>query len=304
MCSRSVRNFDSRQRANPANRCRLLTGLLLVAATELAFAGGSFSAWLDQLHDTAVRAGIGAGTVRQVLADVTADPKVIEYDRRQPEKILSLDAYLARTISGRKVARGRQMLIEHQVLLQRLYVRYGVEPEILIALWALETGFGQTLGKMDTIRSLATLSYDQRRRDYFTGELLDALRVIDTGLLRHSDMRGSWAGAMGQFQFMPSVVKNYAVDDDGDGRIDIFTPSSDAFASAANYLQRIGWQRGLRWGREVGSGYAGQAPLVAPDGSAGRRFIVSDNFARLLIWNRSNKYAIAVGLLSDRLARR
>ena len=228
--------------------------------------------------------------------------------------------------------------MQNKNLLNKVSEVYGVQPRFLLALWGIETSFGQYTGSFNVIRSLTTLSYDQRRREYFTGELINALMIIDQGHTSPENMDGSWAGAMGQCQFMPTSFVNYAVDFDNDGKKDIWNTVPDVLASAANYLSTVGWNDNQTWGREVivtnnidvslittsarkveisrklsywsKSGVRNvdgtmlpdidiDSYLVFPEGSDGRKFIVYENFKTILNWNRSLFFGLAVGKLSD-----
>ena len=237
-----------------------------------------------------------------------------------------------------RVNKGKKLYVQHKDLLERVSDQYGVQPRFLLALWGIETSFGRYTGSFNVIRSLVTLSYDQRRRDYFTGELINALKIIDQGHTSPESMDGSWAGAMGQCQFMPTSFVNYAVDFDNDGKKDIWDTIPDVLASAANYLSSTGWDDNQTWGREVTvindideslitisarkvevskklsywskSGVRNldgtalpdvniNSYLVYPEGKDGRKFIVYENFKTILDWNRSLFFGLAVGRLSD-----
>ena len=287
------------------------------------------------LQERARGEGISPETVTDVLGAVQYVPRVIELDRRQPEFTQTFTDYFGRRVTEDRVARGRALLAEHSGLLQRVLEETGVPPHYLVAFWGLETNFGSYFGSMPVPNSLATLACDPRRSEYFTGELMAALRIIDAGDITPDRMLGSWAGAMGHVQFMPSVFLRYAVDGDGSGRRDLWGSIPDAMASAGNFLRGIGWEPGLRWGREVrlpeGFAYelAGrnqkhslqswrergvkmadgqalpaldlQASLLAPSGHQGPAFLVYDNFEVIMRWNRSEFFALAVGHLADRI---
>jgi len=288
------------------------------------------------LQERARGEGISPATVENVLGAVEYVPRVIELDRRQPEFTQTFTGYLRPRVTEDRVARGRALLAEHRSLLQGVLEDTGVPPHYLVAFWGLETNFGSYFGKMPIPDSLATLACDPRRSEYFTGELMSALRIIDAGDITPERMLGSWAGAMGHVQFMPSVFLRYAVDGDGSGRRDLWGSIPDAMASAGNFLRGIGWQPGLRWGREVrlpdGFAYelAGrnqsqslrswrergvtmadgqplpamdlEASLLVPSGHEGPAFLVYDNFEVIMRWNRSEFFALTVGHLADRIA--
>jgi membrane-bound lytic murein transglycosylase B len=260
-------------------------------------------------------------------------PRVIELDRSQPEFKLTLQQYLDRMVSGKTVRDGRQMYREHRDLLSGISEKYGVESQYIVALWGMETRYGKITGGYPVIDVLATLAYDGRRSEFFRAELIHALKILEEGHIAVEDMDGSWAGAMGQVQFMPSSFASYAVDQDGDGRRDIWGNVPDALASAANYLSKSGWKPNQGWGGEVklpvgfdskitdkmvkplkewramglsGKGIEGDphclAHLVTPDRNNGRVFLAYPNYGVILKWNRSNYFAIAVGTLADRIA--
>jgi membrane-bound lytic murein transglycosylase B len=317
------------------SRCFALCLLTAILSPQLAAAQGDFATWLEAFKDEAAAAGISQATLTSALEGVAPLEEIIELDRRQPEFTQTFWSYIDRRVTPRRVERGRALLAQHRSLLQEMTARYGVQAGYLVAFWGLETNFGDFLGKTPVIASLATLAYDRRRSDFFRNQLLDALRMVDGGHARLADMTGSWAGAMGQLQFMPNTFIRYAVDGDGDGRRDIWRSYPDAFASAGNYLNRIGWRPGERWGREVrlppefdlsladmqiekplsewralgvrradggalpGSTMSGS--IVLPGGAAGPAFLVYRNFRNIMVWNRSLLYALAVGYLSDRI---
>jgi len=271
-----------------------------------------------------------------VLGRVAPVERVIELDRRQPEFTRSFADYYLQRVTPERVERGRALVAEHRPLLEELTRRYGIPPHYLVAFWGLETNFGSYFGKMPVPDSLATLACDPRRSAFFADELMAALRIIDAGDIDAERMQGSWAGAMGHMQFLPSVYLRYAVDADDDGRRDLWESIPDALTSAANFLSGLGWERELRWGREVrlprdfDYGLAGrdvEKPLAAwvelgirdafggtlpslslpssilvPAGHDGPAFIVYENFDVIMRWNRSEYYALAVGRLADRIA--
>lgn len=210
----------------------------------------SFADWLAGFRAEASSKGISDETLDEALTNLTPDPVVIERDRTQPELTQTLDTYIARRLTAKVMASAATTIRAQEPLLERVKKAYGVSPEIMIAVWGLESNFGQITGTHPIIASLATLAYDGRRQ-LFRNELLEALRILDRKLVRLEDMKGSWAGAMGQPQFMPSSYLKFAVDFDRDGSANIWTSVGDVFASMANYLQQAGWAQGERWGREV-----------------------------------------------------
>jgi membrane-bound lytic murein transglycosylase B len=233
------------------------------------------------------------------------------------------------------VEKGREALEQNRALLTKVYERYGVQPSILVALWGIETDFGRSVGGYPVIDAVATLAYQGRRTAFFRRELLHALRIVDQGHISPDKMMGSWAGAMGQLQFMPSSFQAFAVDYDGDGRVDLWNSLSDVFASAANYLAKAGWVKDETWGWEVSlpkgfdsssAGLGVRKPLeawkalgvqyskekgsdpsllwsvVEPEGKKGPAYLANNNYRAFLKWNRSDHFAIAAGTLSDRIA--
>jgi membrane-bound lytic murein transglycosylase B len=295
----------------------------------------SFGDWQDALRKEASQSGISDKTLDSALTDLQMIPRVIQLDRNQPESKLTLDEYLCRVVSENRIAEGREKLRENRILLSRIAARYGVQPRFLVALWGIETDFGRITDSFPVIDSLATLAYNGRRSSYFRREYLHALRILDEGHISIERMKGSWAGAMGQIQFMPSTFNHFAVDFNGDGRKDIWKDYEDAFASAANYLSRSGWKGDQTWGREVrlpdgidlslvdfdhqrhisewqalgvrrpnGRNLPTRdllSSIVLPDGTGGQAFLVYSNYRAILKWNRSHKFAISVGILSDRI---
>lgn len=294
----------------------------------------NFTLWLDQLREDARSAGISEQTLNLALANLKEPvPRVIELDQKQPEKTESLEDYVAARVSQERIAEGRLMLRRYPTWLGRIEKRYQVQRRFIVALWGTESSYGRHTGKHPVIPALVTLAYDKRRGDYFRKELLEALKILDAGHVSLSQLKGSWAGAMGPFQFMPSSYRHYAVDGDGDGRIDIWGSVPDALASAANYLAEAGWKDDQTWGRPVNlsekidSALTGletrlplsrwqaigvrrsngralphrnlQASLIIPDGPSGPAYLVYDNFRALRRWNRSNAFAVTVGTLAD-----
>jgi membrane-bound lytic murein transglycosylase B len=296
----------------------------------------SFAAFLSTLRETALARGIAASTVDAAFAGLGVDADVIALDRRQPEGRLTFRTYRDRVVSRARIDGARRNYAEHGALLQEIGAAFGVSPHVLVALWGIESSFGRVTGNHRVVRSLATLAYDGRRRELFTRELLAALEVIERTPLAANDLYGSWAGAMGQAQFMPTTYLDHAIDLDGDGWADIWRSQPDVFASMANYLRNIGWDGEYRWGREVSrpNGFAGlptgrddkrplafweaagvrradggplpvagiDAGLILTDDGAGPAYLVYDNFDVLMPWNRSTYFALSVGLLSDTIS--
>ncbi|TVQ83742.1 MAG: lytic murein transglycosylase [Micavibrio sp.] len=295
-----------------------------------------FGAWLEELRQEARQKGISERILREALHDgIRPLPRVLELDRRQPEGTLSFEQYKNNMLGVRRVQTGRLMMRRHEEALQEAGRQYGVPPAVIAALWGMETNYGGYTGGFNVIEALATLAYDGRRGPFFRGELLAALQILEEGHIKPSEMKGSWAGAMGQSQFMPTSFLNYAVDADGDGRRDIWGTHRDVFASAANYLAQHGWRSGERWGRRVqlpqnfpetltgldtektlaewqalGVRREDGANLPQVEGMTGsvikftdnEAYLVYNNFRVIMRWNRSTYFATAVGLLSDQLS--
>lgn len=296
-----------------------------------------FASWLEDFRVEARAAGISQETLDAALADIEAPlPRMIDLDQKQPESTQLMVDYVATRVNKQRIKKGRRMMRLYPTWLGRVEREYGVQRRFIVALWGIETSYGKNSGSHPVIQSLATLAYEGRRGVFFRKELLEALRILDAGHIPLQRMKGSWAGAMGQFQFMPSSFRHYAVDADGNDRIDIWHSVPDALASAANYLRQAGWKDDQTWGRPVrlpekfdfslaglnirlplsrwqslgvrrsnGSALPRRdlaASLILPDGPDGPAYLVYDNFRALRSWNRSNAFAIAVGTLSDRVA--
>jgi membrane-bound lytic murein transglycosylase B len=315
------------------SRRHLLAGAaggLMTSAAPVA--AETFEQWLAGLRKEAVARGIYSRTLDQALKGVSPIPRVIELDRKQPEGRLTFAEYRRNVITKKRVARGRELAAAHAGLLRRIQARYGVPGRVVVALWGIESSFGERQGSFSIIAALATLAHDGRRAAFFRKELLHALAILDAGDIAPERMIGSWAGAMGQCQFMPSTFANYAVDFDGDGRRDIWRSEADVLGSAANYLAGAGWEPGTRWGRAVSVGReltrerdgldhraslarwqaagvrlpdGGDLPAASMEasllrmGGPGLDFLVYPNFRTIMVWNRSTYFALCVGLLSD-----
>lgn len=299
----------------------------------------AFEPWLAQVKQEALARGISQSTFNAALANFQPMPRVIELDQRQPEFVDTFWNYLDRRIDAKRLALGRNNLHDQKNLLRKIQAKYGVPATLLIAFWSMETHFGRSMGSFPTPTALATLAFNNRRSAFFRAELLQALTILEQKHLPVSEMKGSWAGAMGQMQFMPSTFLRYAIDANGDGRKDIWHSLPDAFHSAANYLRDSGWRPGEIWGREVllpegfnydearlelkipvkrwaelGVRQASGKPLplpsnastmsgaiILPQGCNGPAFLVYRNFDVIMEWNRSINYALAVAHMSDRL---
>ena len=296
---------------------------------------GSFSSWLDDLRADARTSGVSAATLEATLADVVPIDRVLQLQERQPESRLSWAEYRRRVVSEDRVVRGRGHMEQDDELLHSVAAQYGVQPRFLVALWGVESDFGHHTGDTPAVAALATLGWRGRRGDYFRRELIALLTTVESGYADPAALYGSWAGALGQCQFMPSNFKRFAVDYDGDGARDIWTSTGDVLASMARFLQHLGWKDDETWGRPVTlpTGFdarlAGQdtkmrlsrwnalgvrrlnfgdlpnrdlwATLLLPDGQTGDAFLVYDDFFTLMRWNRSYHFALSVGTLSDRL---
>jgi peptidoglycan lytic transglycosylase B len=314
----------------------LAAGLIALLAPTVAMSNPQdFSGWLEGVRAEARANGISESTISLALSGLTPLPRVIELDRNQPESTLRFEEYLARVVSEKRVEQGRALMAENAALLQQVSQRFGVQPRFIVALWGVESDYGRLTGEFNVVAALATLAYDGRRSAYFRKELLQALRIVDAGHISPAAMTGSWAGAMGQNQFMPSSFLDFAVDFDGDGRRDIWSNRADVFASIANYLALTGWNGTESWGRQVrlpagfdqslitldqrrsleewsrlgvtladGGALPATGPMASlaqPAGRGGAAYLVYDNYRTVLRWNRSLYFATAVGHLADRL---
>ncbi len=224
--------------------CRLskfLMALFLVLWSAVSVSKDEFTDWLQELRIEAMASGISDATASDALSRIELLPDVIALDRSQPEFVSPFLDYYQKRVDVQKVQRGRQLLAEHEVMLNRIEAEYGVPKYTLVAFWGMETQYGRSQGKLNVLSSLATLAYDSRRTEFFRSQLLDAIRMIDVGHVQADGLSGSWAGAFGNMQFMPTTFMLYAVDGDDDGRIDVVNSLPDAFASAANYLSQVGW---------------------------------------------------------------
>lgn len=230
-----------------------LAGSILAAtlAAAPAAARPDFATWLAELRQEALARGLSEATLDLALTGVEPNARIIDFDRRQPEFTQTFRQYLATRVPDTIVEQGRELMRENRDLLERVRARYGVQPRFIVALWGIETNFGRYTGGFQVIPALVTLAYDERRSAKFREELFYALRIIEDDHITPDRMMGSWAGAMGQAQFMPSTFVRYAVDADGDGQRDIWSTKLDVFASAANFLAQSGWKGDQTWGREV-----------------------------------------------------
>ena len=301
---------------------------------ELKYDEKLFHGWIVDFTKEAKQKGISDKTIYKFMKDVSFVPRAIELDRKQPYKTKTFEQYLETVVPDFRVQRAKKMLNENRGILNEVSKKYGVQPRFIVALWAIESDFGRNMGGFTIVNTLATLAFEGRRAQFFRKELLDALKIIDDGHIAFEDMKGSWAGAMGQTQFMPSSFIELAVDHNKDGKRDIWGTRADVFASIANYLSKRGWDDGTTWGREVmlpknfndnligrkvekglsewqklgvrklGGGSLPKrsdikASIIKPEDDKKRAFLVYSNYKTVLKWNRSLYFATAVGTLSD-----
>jgi lytic murein transglycosylase len=324
-----------------ASLAALLAGLVCAtpAAGAAAAVPADFSACLNRLRPAAESRGVNVGTFDQHAARLAPDMTVIGFLDAQPEFVTPIWDYLAALVDDERVADGVQMLARWRETLQQVEARYAVDPQTVVAVWGVESNYGRNFGNRPLLESLVTLSCYGRRQEYFRGEFLDTLRIVQDGDLAPEKLKGSWAGAFGHTQFMPSTFRRLAVDFDGDGRRDLVDSVPDALASTANFLRRAGWRPGLPWGFEVkvpagfdteGTGRRGRRPasswsargvtrvdgspivagqipadlptaIILPAGAKGPAFLVTSNFDAVYAYNNAESYALAIAHLSDRL---
>ncbi len=314
----------------------ITVGLMLVSCfTPPVQAQQDFRQFLESFWPQAKRAGVSRSMFLRAIGGLTPDPSIMKAQSSQPEFVSPVWTYIERAVSEKRLEAGKMAMAEHEQLLNKISGKYGVEKQILLAIWGLESTFGKNKGDKDVIRSLATMAYTGRRRTYGRKQLIAALKILQKGDIHLNDFRGSWAGAMGHTQFIPTTYNHYAVDFTGDGTRDVWNSVADALASTANYLKRSGWQTGKTWGYEVvlpkGYNYAvsglgikknlkawqrlgikrvngrgfprlgDRAELLLPAGARGPAFLVLKNFRVLMRYNVSVSYVLAVGHLGDRL---
>jgi len=298
----------------------------------------SFDSWLDEVKTRARAEGIRESVLDNALSGIGVNDRVVELDQKQPEGKISFTQYKNNTVTKARVKKGREMMRLHHKTLKTISARYGVPAKYIVALWGIESNYGSFQGNFSVVQSLATLGYEGRRADFFRDELIASLKILSKENLPVGELTGSWAGAMGGCQFMPSTYLKYAADGNGDGHRDIWHTPADVLASTANYLKGLGWQSNVAWGRKVkfpddfaeeeadikkprmksewrargvtlanGKPLPGEnIPLYAiypgtPDEGA---YLVSENFQRLLKWNYSRYFGTAVGLLADEIGGR
>src|SRR5215510_9347946 len=321
-----------------------LARLSLLAATTALLAGpapayaqsGDFQACLQNIKADALREGVPAAIAERALQGLTPDPKIVELDSRQPEFSQTYAKYVGASVSVERITKGQQRLAQNRALLDAIQAEYGVPPQYIMAFWGMETNYGAFMGDFQVVRSVATLACMTKRQAFFSNETVQALRILAMNHMTREQMRGSWAGAMGNMQFMPSTFMKWGVDRTGDGRIDLWNSLPDAFASAANFLRGIGWKPPLPAAEEVflpqnlpldqadttvekpvrawaamGVRRAGNAPLpnsdepssiILPAGHRGPVFILYPNFKAVMNWNRSTLYALSVAILAQQIA--
>lgn len=261
----------------------LLLGLWVAICAQPAFAatcGGNFDTWLESFKREAAGHGISQQVIASALAGVTPDPRVLTLDRGQRVFKQSFEQFAGRMVNAHRMQKGAAMMQRHAATLRRIEQQFGVPGAVVVAIWGLETDYGANIGKMSAIRSLVTLAHDCRRTERFQAELLDALRIVQRGDLSVAEMRGAWAGELGQTQFLPSSYVKFAVDFDGNGRRDLLHSPADVLASTANYLKGYGWRRGEGWSEGT------------------------HNFQVLTQWNKSQVYSKTVAYFAERLSGR
>ena len=311
--------------------------VLIFNSVFAATSNTDFETWLTSYKKIALKKGISQKTIDIAFKNVKFLEQVIKYDRKQPEFFEDTVTYVSKRATDSKAKKAEELLKKNTHLFSEIENKFKVEKEILLALWGIETHFGKHVGKMDIISSLATLSYDKRRRDFFSSQLLTLLKLIDKKLIDPSKLYGSWAGAYGNFQFMPSSISRYAIDYDGNNKIELKVSLADSLASAANYINKIGWEKGQpcfyrvkltkkvqkkyinlsarkishklkisKWKRKGVVNIDGselktnlKAALILPDGKLETpTFLVFDNYERILKWNRSLRFGISVCTLA------
>lgn len=320
----------------PFSKITILAATTALLAAPAAAQESVFRDCLKNIKADALKQGVPAAIADRAFQGLTPDQKVVDLDNRQPEFSLTYAKYVGGTVSADRIAKGQQRMAQHRQLLDALQAEYGVPPQYLMAFWGIETNYGSYMGDFRVVRSVATLACMTRRTAFFSNETVQALRILNTNQMTSEQMRGSWAGAMGNMQFMPSTFTRWAVDRDGNGRIDIWNSLPDAFASASNFLRGIGWKPGLPSSEEVflprgfpldqadttvekpvkawaamGVRRPGGAALPASDepasillpaGFRGPAFIIYPNFKAVMNWNRSTLYALSVGILARQIA--
>ena len=312
--------------------------LVILIITSSNLKSDEFNSWLNKFKATAISKGISKKTVNDVLADARFLEKVIYYDNKQPEFFEKTNVYISKRASKKAAKIAKIKFIQNKKIFLKVEKEFNVEKELLLALWSIETNFGKYFGKMDIVSSLATLSFDKRRSEFFTRELITLLRLVDNKILSKEMLFGSWAGALGNFQFMPSTILNYGIDYDNDGNIDLKKSMPDSIASAANYMNKIGWKynsicftqvsfnknvnkkffnhsaRNIKnrkpdkfWNnlgivdlRQKAINLKEKSSLVLPDGDLNSpKYLTTENYEKILKWNRSLRFALSVCTLKN-----
>ena len=316
----------------------LVLQILIIKFSYVCAAEESFKDWLSSYKKMAFKKGISEETLYKTFEKVKFLDQVIKYDRKQPEFFEDTKTYVEKRANASRVKTARKLLKKNKKLFNDVESKFFVEKEILLSLWGIETNFGKHVGKMDIISSLATLSYDKRRRDFFSSQLLTLLKLIDKKIIDPSTLYGSWAGAYGNFQFMPTTIESYAIDYDNNNKIELKSSLGDALASAANYINSIGWKKGepcffkvkltnkikdkyinssartisnrlriKKWKKKGVINFDGsdlktnlKAALILPDGKPDTpAFLVFENYEKILKWNRSLRFGISVCTLAN-----
>ena len=323
------------------NVMKFLSSILFIfiCLTSNSHSEDNFNKWLLNYKQFAINQGVTKQTVDEAFKNTKLLKRIIKYDRNQPEFIEKTKVYVGKRVNKQKVIYAKKLIKNNNNLLNKVEKKYKVPKNYLVALWGIETVFGKHKGKVDIISALATLSFDKRRSSYFSRELITLLKLIDKKIVSLDDLKGSWAGAHGNFQFMPTSIKNYAIDYNKDGKIDLYTSLEDSFASAANYLKKIGWdknpwgvkvrlsknidaknftydarklakqlkvkewvQMGVQLPENFNINPNTRARLVKPDGKISEVYMVFNNYEKLLNWNRSLRFAITIGVFADLLS--
>ncbi|KLV11287.1 lytic murein transglycosylase [Photobacterium ganghwense] len=319
-------------------RKQLITALVALGlgmSSAVMAADEGFDTYVNVLKTEAREKGISEQTIQSAFDGITFIERAVKADKNQPERKLTLDEYLPRAVPEWKKKQANQLYQEHKAVLDRIGQQYGVQPRFVVALWGVESNFGRLTGNYNVVEALTTLAYEGRREAFFRNQVMAALEIIDAGHITAKEMKGSWAGAMGQPQFMPTSFLAYARDGNNDGKADIWQTKDDVFASAANYLHEAGWNDEYTWGRQVSipdnidATLLGVQPekgrslsewqklgvrrmngqnlpdtaidawLIQPDDNHGRAYLVYGNYQSLLKWNRSHYFALAVSYLAD-----
>jgi len=325
----------------PKFKIFLIIYLFVIFNPTISLSNEKFNEWLVGFKGRAIAQGVSKETADNALKNAKFLERIVALDRKQPEFFEKTYEYLDKRVDEKRIQAAKNLLNENSTLLEKVNTKFKVDKEILVALWGIETNFGVNKGKVDIISALSTLSFDTRRPEYFEKELIILLKLIDNKTIKYESLYGSWAGAIGNFQFMPSTIQKYGINFDEVADIDLINSFQDSLASAANYLKTIGWIEKDKWGfeikiektfdnnlintdsrnlknkisiaqlkslgfknkngTEISSTDKKEGWLIRPDGDDGPIYIVFDNFLRLLEWNRSLRFAITVGTLSDKI---